>query len=170
MVWPRPSAAMSIRKRALSCIHLLFPAHTPFYSTQSLRLLVQHLMSSTVLCSPVFLMSSTVLCSPVFFLRFGNRALSAPFIKIKGVAVIQKTTDPSHFCLAYQKSLKVSSATNCSRTVCWTMLCPMSSLASCPSALLSGSFCQLSTSGKKLLIMAFSHTPAFWTWPRLLTE
>ena len=32
------------------------------------------------------------------------------------------------------------------------------SLASCPSALQSGSFCQLSTSGKKLLIMAFSHT------------
>ena len=35
----------------------------------------------------------------------------------------------------------------------------MNSLASCPSALQSGSFCQLSTSGKKLLIMAFSvHT------------
>ena len=59
-------------------------------------------------------------CSLQFgvFRRFGNRALSAPFIKIKGVAVIRKTTDPSHFCLAYQKSLKALSATNCSRTVC----------------------------------------------------
>ena len=58
MVWPRPSAAMSIRKKIafikssyvllLSCIHLLFPAHMPFYSTQSLRLVVQHWTPKTV--------------------------------------------------------------------------------------------------------------------------
>ena len=46
MVWPRPSAAKSIGKRPLSCIHLRFPAHMPFYSIQSLRLVVQHWQST----------------------------------------------------------------------------------------------------------------------------
>ena len=106
----------------------------------------------------------------MFFRRFGSRALSVPFIKTKGVAIIRKTTDQSGTrlsCLASQKSLKALSASRRRDQLQshWLLNDALSD------ELLSQALCSLAAFVRKL-IKAFSHahTFKFWTWLRILTE